>query len=141
MAVAVGALFPIQSAANSLLGRGIGGAVAATLVSFGSGLIVLLCLNALVFRQWPGPRELAAQPLWMLWLGGTIGAVFLTANVFLAPRLGSAATLGFVMAGQLVSALAIDKLGLFGFALRELSVGRLCGVLMVLIGALLVRLT
>lgn len=141
MAVCVGSLFPVQSAANALLGRGIGGAIAATTVSFACGLLVLLFLNALLFRQWPSLRDLAGQPLSLLWLGGTIGAIFLSANVFLAPRLGSAATLTFVMAGQLVSALAIDKFGLFAFPLRDLSAGRIGGVALVVIGALLVRLT
>jgi transporter family-2 protein len=141
LAVCAGALFPIQPAANAMLGRGIGGPVAATIVSFVSGLIVLLVVNALVFRQWPSLSDLAAQPIALLWTGGGIGAVFLTANVFLAPRLGSAATLGFVMAGQLGCALAIDRFGLFGFGLRDLSLGRIAGVALVIAGALLVRLT
>ncbi|HXT08646.1 MAG TPA: DMT family transporter [Roseiarcus sp.] len=141
MAVCVGALFPVQSAANALLARGIGGTIAATLVSFISGLIVLLCLNALVFRQWPSFSDLAAQPMWLLWVGGIIGATFLSSNVFMAPRFGSAATLAFVMAGQLASALAIDRFGLFAFPMRDLSVGRIGGVALVVVGALLVRLT
>ena len=141
LALSVGALFPLQSGANALLGRGIGGPVAATLVSFVSGLIVLLCFNALLFRQWPSLRDLASQPPSLLWIGGTIGAIFLSANVFMAPRLGSAATLGFVMAGQLVSALAIDRFGLFAFPVRDLTAGRIGGVALVVIGALLVRLT
>jgi len=127
MALCVGALFPVQSAANALLGRGIGGPVAATLVSFGSGLIVLICINGLVFRQWPSLRDLASQPPSLFWIGGTIGAIFLSANVFMAPRLGSAATLGFVMAGQLFSALLIDRFGLFAFPVRDLSAGRIGG--------------
>jgi transporter family-2 protein len=141
MALCVGAMFPVQSAANALLGRGIGGPVAATMVSFGSGFIVLLCLNGLLFRQWPSLRDLSSQPPSLLWIGGTIGAIFLSANVFMAPRLGSAATLGFVMAGQLASALVIDRFGLFAFPVRELSAGRIGGVALVLVGALLVRLT
>lgn len=141
LAMAVGTLFPVQSAANALLGRGIGGPVAATLVSFVAGLIVLLCVNALVFRQWPSPRDLAGQPASLLWIGGVVGAIFLSANVFMAPRLGSAATLAFVMAGQLASALVIDRFGLFAFPVRELSAGRIGGVCLVVIGALLVRLT
>jgi transporter family-2 protein len=141
LALCVGALFPVQSAVNALLGRGIGGPIAATMVSFSAGLVVLLVFNAVVFRQWPSLRELAAQPTPLFWIGGTIGAIFLSANVFMAPRLGSAATLGFVMAGQLASALIIDKFGLFAFPMRDLSAGRIGGVALVLIGALLVRLT
>ena len=141
LAICVGALFPVQSAANALLGRGIGGPIAATLVSFGSGLILLLLINALVFRQWPDLAQVSAQPWPLFWVGGAIGAIFLSANVFLAPRFGSAATLSFVMAGQLLSALVLDRYGLFGLATRDLSLGRIGGVAMVIAGAALVRLT
>ncbi len=140
-AVAVGTLFPVQTAANALLAKSIGGPVAATIVSFVSGLMMLLAINFFAFRQWPAAADFAAPP-WPLWIvGGAIGAIFLTSNVFLAPRLGAAATLCFVIAGQLTAAMAIDRLGLFGFTMREASLGRVTGVLMVLAGALLVRLT
>ena len=139
-AVAVGTLFPVQTAANSLLARYIGGPIAATIVSFATGLVMLLAINAFVFRQWPALADFAAPP-WPLWLiGGAIGAVFLSSNVFLAPRLGAAATLCFVIAGQLTAALVIDRMGLFGFATREATPGRLVGVVMVLVGTVLVRL-
>ena len=141
MAVGAGMLFPVQAAVNAMLGRGIGGSIAATLVSFISGLIVLLVLNALVFKQFPALADLRAQPLPLFWVGGTIGAVFLSANVFLAPRLGAAATLCFVIAGQVVAAATIDRFGLFGFSMRERSFGRVGGVGLVVIGAILVRLS
>ena len=67
--------------------------------------------------------------------------MFLSVNVLLAPRLGSAALLCLIIAGQLIGALAIDRFGLFAFAVRELSVGRIVGVALVAAGALLVRLT
>jgi transporter family-2 protein len=141
MALAAGMLFPMQTAANSLLARGVGGPIAATIVSFSTGLVLLLIFNAAVFRQFPSFAALTAQPVWLLWLGGTLGALFLSANVFLAPRLGAAATLCFVIAGQLLAALTIDRLGLFGLPLRELSGGRIGGVALVLIGAVWVRLS
>jgi bacterial/archaeal transporter family-2 protein len=140
-AVAVGGLFPMQAAANALLARGVGGPIAATIISILSSLVFLLCVNAVIFRQWPSLAALSAVPKPLLWLGGTLGAIFLSANVFLAPRLGAAATLCLVIAGQLLSALAIDRFGLFGFALRDVSAGRLGGVLLVLVGAIMVRLT
>ena len=140
MAVCVGTLFPVQAAVNALLARGVGGAFAATMVSFIAGLIVLLGLNAVVFKQWPRLADLYAQPLPLLWAGGTIGVVFLSSNVFLASRIGVAATFAFAMAGQLLAALLIDRFGLFGMVLRELSLGRVAGVLLVFVGALMVRL-
>ncbi len=55
------------------------------------------------------------------------------------PRIGAAALMALVIAGQLLAAAAIDHLGLFGVALRELSVGRAAGLAAVALGALLVR--
>jgi transporter family-2 protein len=140
MAVCAGMLFPVQSAANAWLARGVGGPIAATIISFATGLMVLLLLNGAVFRQFPVVADLRAQPLPLLWIGGILGATYVSANVFLAPRLGASASLCFVIAGQLVAAMTIDRLGLFGFSVRELSFGRLGGVLLVLVGAVVVRL-
>jgi transporter family-2 protein len=140
MAVCAGSLFPVQAAANAWLARGVGGPIAGTIISFATGLIVLLVLNGAVFRQFPQVADLRAQPLPLLWIGGILGATYVSANVFLAPRLGAAATLCFVIAGQLVAAMAIDRLGAFGFGVRELSVGRIGGVVLVLVGAVVVRL-
>jgi len=141
LALAVGTLFPMQTAANAQLARGVGGSIAATLISFTAGWIFLVAINAAVFRQFPSVSDISRTPLYLLLIGGAIGAVFLSVNVLLAPRLGSAATLCLVIAGQLIGALTIDRLGLFGFPFRDLSPGRLVGVGLVFAGALLVRLT
>ncbi len=141
LAIAAGALFPVQSAANAWLGRGVGGPVAATAISFVAGLFFLIAANAAAFRQWPSLDALAAQPPAMLVFGGALGATFLCANVYLAPRFGAAPTIAFVMAGQLASAVVVDRIGLFGLAMREFSLGRVGGVALVIVGAVLVRLT
>jgi transporter family-2 protein len=78
-------------------------------------------VNIFAFRQMPAFEDLAKQPLYLLLAGGALGAAYLSANVFLAPRIGAGALLCFVVAGQLVGALAIDRFGLFGPALRELT--------------------
>ncbi len=85
--------------------------------------------------------DIAATPLYLLLLGGALGAAFLSANLFLAPRIDAAATLCLVIAGQLLAVLLIDRFGLFAFPVRDFSPGRLIGVAPVLAGAVLVRLT
>jgi bacterial/archaeal transporter family-2 protein len=141
LAVAAGALFPVQSAANSLLGKSVGGPVAATLISFTVGWFMLLAADAVGFRQFFSLADIAATPIWLLLVGGVLGATFLGVNVMLAPRLGSAALLCLVIAGQLLAAVTIDRLGLFSFAIREFSIGRVVGVALVFAGAVLVALT
>jgi len=140
LAVGAGFLFPFQASVNSLLARGIGGPIAATTISFAVGLVVLIAANLVVFRQIPTFADLVRQPPSLLISGGTIGTIYLGVSVFLAPRIGASALLCLVVAGQLLGALVIDRFGLFGLAMRELSFGRLTGVLLVLVGALMVRL-
>lgn len=141
MALVAGFLFPFQAAVNAQLGRAVGGPIAATMVSFAVGLAALVAVNLLGFRQIPSLAELSRQPLYVLLAGGAIGAIYVSANVYLAPRIGAGALLCLVIAGQLTGALAIDRFGLFGFALRELTLGRIVGVVLVFVGASMVRLS
>jgi bacterial/archaeal transporter family-2 protein len=140
LALLAGFLFPFQAAVNSQLGRGIGGPIAATMISFAFGFVFIAAADVLAFRQIPTFADLARQPLALLLSGGALGAIYVSANVFLAPRIGAGALLCFVVAGQLAGALFIDRFGLFGLAARELSFGRLLGAFFVLAGALMVRL-
>jgi len=79
------------------------------------------------------------MPLYMLLGGGLLGAIYVTVNLVLAPRIGVAAIMALGIAGQLFAALLIDRLGLFELMERGLSVGRVSGALLVLVGALMVR--
>ena len=141
LAIAAGTLFPAQASVNSLLAKSVGGAIVATWISITVSWFLLLGTNMVVFRQLPSISDIAATPLYLLVVGGTLGAIFLSLNVMLAPRLGAAATFSFVIAGQLIAALTIDRLGLFALEVRELSAGRIVGVALVIAGAIMVRLT
>jgi transporter family-2 protein len=141
IAVAAGTLFPVQTSLNALLAKSVGGTIAATMFSITNSWFALLLINAFIFRQIPVVSDLAATPPYLMVAGGLLGATFLAVITLLAPRLGAAATLCFVIAGQLMAALTIDRLGLFAFAVRELSLGRVVGVMLVFAGAVLVRIT
>ena len=141
LAIAAGTLFPMQTSINALLAKSVGGPVVATWISITISWFFLLLINTIVFREFPSISDIAATPLYLLVVGGALGAIFLGVNVMLAPRLGAAATFCFIIAGQLMAALTIDRLGLFAFAVRELSVGRIVGVALVIAGAIMVRLT
>ena len=75
----------------------------------------------------------------MLIGGGLLGAIYVTVNIMLAPRIGMAALMALGIAGQLFTALLIDRFGLFELVERGLTVGRVSGALLVLVGALMVR--
>jgi transporter family-2 protein len=68
-----------------------------------------------------------------------LGTIYVIGNILLVPKLGTAVLFAFAIAGQLLAALVIDQYGLLGLAVRELSLGRIAGVAMVLAGAVMVR--
>lgn len=130
---------PVQAAVNAQLARALGNPVAAVAVSFGAGLILLVLLVLTVFRDLPPLSEVGRIPAWLFFTGGSLGVLYLIGNVVLVPRLGAAAMFSFAIAGQLMAALLLDRIGFLGLAVREISVGRLAGAALVLVGAVMVR--
>jgi transporter family-2 protein len=79
-------------------------------------------------------------PLWMFVTGGCLGAAFVTCALILTPKLGAAATMAFIVTGQLLAGLLLDRMGYFDLAVRELTLGRVAGAVLLVVGALMIRL-
>ncbi|WP_291162237.1 DMT family transporter [Gemmatimonas sp. UBA7669] len=136
-AIVAGMVIPVQAGANGRLGRLAGHPLFAALTSLGVSLVVLAVL-ASAFAPRPDLTATRSAPPWV-WLGGFAGAIYvLTATAF-APRLGAATFTAAVVAGQLVAAAVIDHGGLFGFAVRPLSLVRVLGLALVAGGALVLQ--
>jgi bacterial/archaeal transporter family-2 protein len=75
-------------------------------------------------------------PAWM-WLGGVMGATVVFAITFAQPRIGATATIGILIAGQLVMGALIDRFGLFGVERIDISLPRAAGIVLLGIGAAL----
>jgi transporter family-2 protein len=111
--------------------------VRASFVSFAVGAIVLLVVVLIAARG--GGHRAGAAP-WWAWVGGAIGASYVVSSIVVAPRLGSAAFFGLVVASQLMASVLIDRFGWLGFAQRQVGPMRLAGVVLLVAGALFVRL-
>ena len=132
-------VLPVQAAINAQLARGLGNSVAATACSFAAGTTLLILLVLVFFRDLPPLSQIARIPPWLFVTGGALGVVYVVGNVVLVPRLGAATVFVFAIAGQLTMALLLDQFGLLGLAVREISLGRVAGVVLVLVGAVMVR--
>jgi bacterial/archaeal transporter family-2 protein len=75
-------------------------------------------------------------PLW-LWLGGVMGVFVVFTITVAAPRIGTTATIGLLIAGQLAMGVAIDRFGLFGVDQIGISWPRLLGIALLAAGAAL----
>ena len=92
----------------------------------------------LVFRQSLAGFGDAVRSPWWYWVGGGgMGVVVVLTITVVTPKIGAAATIGLLIAGQLAMGVLIDRYGWFGVEQVPLSWPRLLGVLLLAIGALL----
>ena len=139
IALVAGGLIALQAPINAEAASRLGNPVTAATMSFVVGTSALVVLTLLFARQSVQLEAFKSLPLYMLIGGGLLGAVYVTVNILLAPRMGVAALMALGIAGQLFAALLIDRFGLFGLVERGLTFGRVSGALLVLVGALMVR--
>lgn len=140
VALVAGGMIALQAPINAEVATRLGHPISAATMSFCVGTIALIALTLIFARNSTNLGALQTMPLYMLLGGGLLGAVYVTVNLVLAPKIGVAAIMALGIAGQLVTALLLDRFGMFELLERELSVGRVGGVILVLVGALMVRL-
>ena len=139
IALLAGGFIALQAPINAEAAARLGHPLTAATMSFCVGTVALIVLTALFARNDTHLEAFKSMPLYMLLGGGLLGAVYVTVNLMLAPRIGVAAVMALGIAGQLFTALLIDRLGLFALMERGLTFGRVSGALLVLVGALMVR--
>jgi bacterial/archaeal transporter family-2 protein len=136
-----GAFIAVQAPINSQLARGLGLPVAAAAFSFLSGAIVLGLATLVVTRAQGITLDWKAPAPWLFVAGGLLGGSYVTISTLLIPRIGAAALMAFLVAGQLLAGMLLDRIGFLGMAVREISLGRIAGAVLLMAGAVLIRLT
>ena len=136
VALVAGGMIAAQAPINAEVAARLGHPLSAALWSFCVGTAFL----AVFARGSTNLGAIPSMPLYMLLGGGLLGVIYVVVNLMLAPRIGVAAVMALGIAGQLIAALFLDRYGLFDLAQRELSAGRVSGVLLVFVGALMVRM-
>ena len=125
----------IQVAVMARLGDRVG---IASALAFATLLTALLATVILLIarRSLGGIVDAARQPLW-LWIGAVAGLFIVFTITFAGARIGTAATVGIIIAGQLVMAALIDRFGLLGADRIGLGWARLAGLALLAGGAAL----
>jgi transporter family-2 protein len=139
LGLAAGAALPFQAGVNAQLADSLGSPIRASLVSFVVGALVLAAVWLLFARGWVSAERMGEAP-WWVWIGGALGAFYVTGAIVVAPRVGAATLIAVILAGQAVASLAIDHFGLVGFDEHPATAGRIAGLLLIAFGVLLVRL-
>jgi transporter family-2 protein len=134
-----GAFVAIQAPINAELARGLGSPLAAAAISFLAGAIALGVVTFIVTRTQGTSITWREPQAWLFVAGGLLGTVYVTTSILLIPRIGAAALIAFLITGQLIAGMVIDRVGFLGVAVREISLGRLAGAGLLIVGAVMVR--
>ncbi|MFZ9385857.1 MAG: DMT family transporter [Candidatus Limnocylindrus sp.] len=133
--LAAGVASSVQAVVNAELGRRTDPITAAT-VSFIGGLAVLLVIGVVSGRL---QLAEATQVPPLLLTGGLFGVLIVTGFATVVPILGvTEATLIYIL-GSLAAALAIDAFGLLGAPQIPVTLARVAGIVLAVVGFLLAR--
>lgn len=117
LAVGAGLAIPVQGRINGALGARLNDGIAASVVSFSTGLILMVLISLVLprgraglARIIPAVRNRAFPPLYVM--AGGIGALFVFAQSFTVGLLGVALFTVATVTGQTLSGLLVDRLGI-----------------------------
>jgi transporter family-2 protein len=137
MALALGAVLPIQAAINARLAKTAGSPVMSAFVSFAVGTIALMVILVITGQFKFG--FISSQSPWWIWTGGLLGTFFVAGIVVLLPKLGVVLSFSLVLAGQMFVAILFDQFGWLGVAVKEISAGKIVGAILLIAGVVLIR--
>ena len=138
-AFAAGALIPLMAILNAGLARAVGGPIQAAVILFTIGLVTSLLVAATATARIPTLAAIVRIPP-LEFAGGVIVAFYVLSITFLAPRFGVGNAILFAVTAQLFSSALIDHLALAGATLRPLTIMRLLGLAVVIIGVVLTQI-
>ncbi|OAE01318.1 DMT family transporter [Arthrobacter sp. OY3WO11] len=135
LAVGAGLAIPVQGRINGALGTRLNDGIAAAVVSFSTGLVVMILISLVLprgraglARILPAVRSRAFPRVYVL--AGGIGALFVFAQSFTVGILGVALFTVATVTGQTVSGLLVDKLGIGPAGRKQVTAIRVIGCLL-----------
>lgn len=123
---------PVMAALNSNLGTRLNSPALATSILFIVGTIVA---RAYLFLSGGMPKAPIKEPVPILfYLGGLFVIFYILTMTWVAPKFGVGNAISMVLMGQLVSMAIIDHYGLLGALKQTLSIQRLAGIALMMLG-------
>lgn len=125
----------IQPSINARLAERVG-SYESSLISFAVGTLAMLVM-VIISGRGNLLRNVTDASWWEL-TGGLLGAYFVTMTIIAVPRLGTAAVMSIIIAGQFMTGVLLDQFGVFGLRQIPLTPVRGIGILLLCLGAGLV---
>ena len=138
MVLGIGCFLALQGSINAQLTTFLKHPLQGALVNFLVGTAALIGLNFIFKTQIPDWTHVKAAP-WHLFIGGLMGAVFVSSVIFFIPKIGVTTVLAASIAGQLIAASIIDHFGFFGLTVQQISTGKIIGIVLLLSGIFMIQ--
>jgi transporter family-2 protein len=130
-----GGLVAMQAPINSKLGKA-AGTFAAASISFLIGTAILVAITVVSGK---GVNLSAASKLpWYYFTGGALGAAYVTTVLVSVRTLGAGGVTAATIAGQLTTAVVLDRLGVLGLPEKQVTLARVAGVMLLAAGVFLI---
>ncbi|MGG5172094.1 DMT family transporter [Pseudarthrobacter sp. J1738] len=137
LAIVAGLAVPVQGRINGALGQRLHDGLAAAVVSFTTGLIVMIVVSLVepsakagAKRIIPALKARSFPPLYAM--AGAIGGFFVVSQSFTVGLIGIALFTVAVVTGQSLSGLIVDRLGIGPAGRRSITVMRVLGTLLMI---------
>jgi transporter family-2 protein len=136
--VFAGIAITIQAGINSQLRIAIQHPLLAAFISFIVGTVALAVLLLFSKDSLPGLAQYSAAG-WYKFTGGLLGAFVVLVTLLAVTRIGAANMFVLIVAGQLITAVLMDHFGVLGMKPNPVSVQKILGICLLVIGAWLVN--
>jgi len=137
LAFLAGAFLPIQAGMNARLGKAVESPVHASMFSFVVGAVGLVAyiLGTRQTVSWSGVKEAPGY----VWLGGLLGAFYVTTIILAFPKLGPGLTFGLVVAGQMIMSVLLEHNNILVAQQNPISWMKIVGIALVIAGVAIIR--
>lgn len=132
-----GAFLPIQGGLNARLGKAAENPVYASTLSFIVGAAALI-IYILLTKQTVSWEGIKSAPL-HAWVGGLLGAFYVTVIIMAFPKLGPGLTFGLVVAGQMVISALLEHFNILVSQPHPINYLRVLGIMLVVAGVIIIR--
>ena len=137
LALLAGAFLPIQAGLNTKLGKIVESPVHASMFSFLVGTVGLLAY-ILFSRQTVDWSAIKDVPNYV-WLGGLLGAFYVTVIILAFPKLGPGLTFGLIVAGQMTISVLMEHFNVLVAQQHPISYMKILGIMLVVAGTIIIR--
>jgi transporter family-2 protein len=134
-----GSFLAIGAAANARLKQTLHSPIAAAAINFLVGFSILTLLIASGLFKSPSLQQFAGVP-WWAFLGGLLGATFVSLSTLTVPKLGLTTATLAIVCSQMMMSLVIDQFGWFGVPTHPLNFSRVFAIVVLIVAIALTQL-